>query len=122
MQKILGGPEKCWINQVPGAWLSQKPMTALQFNEYPSMEAMMVWIAGRMGTFEVYANLGAPQGKIIVVHLFSKQRSGLWPHFTSVANRANRGMDDSAQGANAQQLENDYTTRYTTMQEQSEGQ
>ena len=96
MQRNLGGPEKCWINQVPGAWLSQKPMNALQFIDYPSIEAERVTIAGRMGTFEVYANLGAPQGKNIIIHLFSKQRSGLWPHFASVANRANRGMDDSA--------------------------
>lgn len=86
-------------------------MTALQFNDYPSTEAEMVSVAGRMGTFEVYANLGAPQGKNIVVHIFSKQRSGLWPHFTAVANRATRGMKDSEQGASAQQLENDYTTR-----------
>ena len=55
----------------------------------------MVSVAGRMGTFEIYANLGAPQGKNIVVHIFSKQRSGLWPHFTAVANRAARGMKDS---------------------------
>ena len=72
MQRCLGGPEKCWINQVPGAWLSQKHMNALQFNEYPSMEAERVSITGRMGTFEVYGNLGAPQSKTIIVHLFSK--------------------------------------------------
>ena len=123
MQRYLGGPDKCWINQVPGAWFSQKPpMNALQYNEYPSKEAERVSIAGRMGTFEVYGNLGAPQSKNIIIHLFSKQRSGLWPHFASVANRANRGMDDSAQGASAQQLENDYTTRTMTMQGQPEEQ
>ena len=86
-------------------------MNALQFNDYPSAEAERVSIAGRMGTFEIYANLGAPQGKTIVVHLFSKQRSGLWPNFTAVAARANKAMNDSQQGATAQQLENDYTTR-----------
>ena len=79
------------------------------------MDAERISIAGRMGAFEVYANLGAPQSKTAVVHLFSKMRSGVWPNFTAVANRAARGMSDSEQGASAQELEAKYTTRCLNM-------
>ena len=75
------------------------------------MEAERLSIAGRMGTFEIYANLGAPQGRVAIVHLFSKQRSGFWPNFPAVANRAARGMSESEQGASLQELEAKYTTR-----------
>lgn len=75
------------------------------------MEAERLSIAGRMGTFEIYANLGAPQGRVAIVHLFSKQRSGVWPNFPAVANRAARGMSESEQGASLQELEAKYTTR-----------
>ena len=75
------------------------------------MEAERISIAGRMGTFEIYANLGAPQGRVAIVHLFSKKRSGVWPNFSAVANRAARGMAESEQGASLQELEARYTTR-----------
>ena len=75
------------------------------------MEAERISIAGRMGTFEIYANLGAPQGRVAIVHLFSKQRSGVWPNFPAVANRADRGMSESEQGVSLQELEARYTTR-----------
>ena len=64
-----------------------------------------------MSTFEVYANLGAPQGKLAIVHLFSKKQSGVWPNFTAVANRAARAMAESQEGASLQELEAKYTTR-----------
>ena len=82
------------------------------------MEAATVSIAGRMGAFEVYANLGAPQGKVAIVHLFSKQRSGVWPNFPAVANRADRAMTESQEGASLQELEAKYTTRVLSMQHQ----
>ena len=80
------------------------------------MEAERISIAGRMGSFEIYANLGAPQGKIAIVHLFSKQRSGVWPNFTAVANRAERAMSESQEGASLEELMAKYTTRVLTMQ------
>ena len=86
------------------------------------MEAERISIAGRMGTFEIYANLGAPQGKVAIVHIFSKQRSGIWPNFTAVANRAARGMTESQDGASLQELEAKYTTRVLSMQHEESGQ
>ena len=74
-----------------------------------------------MGTFEVYANLGAPQGKVAIVHLFSKQRSGVWPNFPAVANRADRAMTESQEGASLQELEAKYTTRVLSMQHEESG-
>ena len=68
-----------------------------------------------MGTFEVYANMGAPQGKVAIVHLFSKLRSGMWPNFAAVSNRATRGMTESEQGVSLQELEAKYTTRVLAM-------
>ena len=64
-----------------------------------------------MGSFEIYANLGCPQGKVSIVHLFSKKNTGMWPNFTAAANRALKAMSDSEQGADLQELEQKYTTR-----------
>ena len=86
------------------------------------MEAERISIAGRMGTFEIYANLGSPQGKVAIVHLFSKQRSGMWPNFSAVANRATRGMTESEEGVSLQELEAKYTTRVLSMQNEETGQ
>lgn len=49
-------------------------------------------IDGRMAAFEVYANIGHPQGKLAIVHLFSKRLSGVWPHFSAVGSRAKRAL------------------------------
>ena len=95
MQTQLGGPGKCMINQIPGAWLESPAAAALQYDEYPDPAASQIKIAGRMATFEVYANIGQPQGKTAVILLFSKKMSGFWPHFSAVGSRAAKVMAES---------------------------
>ena len=62
MQEALGGPEVCLVNEVPGEWLDQPALHGMQFNEWPDFEAEKVAFCPRMGGFEVYANVGFPQG------------------------------------------------------------
>ena len=68
-------------------------------------------IEGRMGSFEVFANLGEPQGKIAIVHLFSKRMSGMWPHFSAVGNRATGAITEAADNGDLKELAEKYTTR-----------
>ena len=95
MQEQLGGPAACSINELPGSWLDSPTVACLQFNDFPSRDAPTIGIAGRMATFEIYANIGQPQGKTAIVLLFSKKLGGVWPHFSSVGARAQRAMEES---------------------------
>ena len=114
IQFKLGGPDKCWINTVPGSWLGAPLIQSLQI-DFQDPNSDKVAVRGRMATFEIYANLGAPQGKTAIVHLFSKLLSGYWPNFEAAANRSLRAMSESEQGASLQELEQKYTTRATSM-------
>ena len=60
MQEQLGGPGVCSINSLPGSWLNSGTLAGLQFNDFPTPDNPSISIAGRMGTFEVYANIGQP--------------------------------------------------------------
>ena len=64
-----------------------------------------------MAAFEIYANVGQPQGKTAIVHLFSKKLSGVWPHFSAVGSRAKRALQDSQSGEDLKELELRYTTK-----------
>ena len=75
------------------------------------MAANSVNVAGRMGTFEVYGNLGEPQGKTAIVLMFSKKNSGMWPHFAAVGGRASRAIEEATNNGDLRELEEKYTTR-----------
>ena len=92
MQEQLGGESVCLINKLPGSWLESPTLVGLQLKEYPAANNPEHSIDGRMATFEIYANIGHPQGKLAIVHLFSKRLSGVWPHFSAVGSRAKRSL------------------------------
>ena len=58
-----------------------------------------------MGALEVYANLGEPQGKTAIVHIFSKRMSGQWPHFAAVTNRAKGAISEAENNGNLKELQ-----------------
>ena len=112
VQQQLGGPEQCLINRVPGHWLQAPVIGALQFEEYPDFAAASVALAPRLGTFEVFANIGAPQGKTAIVHFFSKAKCGMWPSFAVLGRRAKAAIAEaSADGADLRELEWKYTAK-----------
>ena len=92
MQEALGGPRFCLINAVPGSWLSSPITKAMQFIDIKDTQADQITITGRMGTFEVYANIGAHKRATQLVLLFSKKMSGMWPNVSAAANRARVAM------------------------------
>ena len=86
-------------------------MSGIKYKDPSTTNSHLNDVNPRMGSFELYANLGYPQGKVHIVHLFSKKKSGYWPNFDAVANRALRAMAESEQGVSLQELEEKYTTR-----------
>ena len=76
---------------VPAPWLQTTALVRAQvsigynrdLDEYEP-EAIVV---PRTGAFEIYVDIGAPQGKQCVVKMFSKRLKGVWPHVGAVMKR-----------------------------------
>ena len=90
MQKSLGGPTKCLKNQIPASWRNLPSIKAnlkIEKGSY-SDETDTYAINPRLGAFEVFINIGLPQGSARIVQLFSKHHGGIWPRIPTVADRA----------------------------------
>jgi len=54
-----------------------------------------VSILPRLGTFELFANLGGADRQLSVVCMFSKKMNGMWPSFAVVGQKVASAMDEA---------------------------
>lgn len=88
--------ETTLFNQMPTSWRGQVPSV----NIYSSSGGYDV-IAPRRWAFEIYADFQevAKDGKgPLIVHLYSKLHSRMWPNFTLVAKRAKMAVQELMNG------------------------
>ena len=93
---MLGGADRVLINQIPESWLNSPSMKGLL--KLKNVVNSQAQIAPRRGSFEIYANIGAPQNKQFVIPVFSKLMTTHWPSFAVVRDRCNTVMSESESG------------------------
>ena len=80
-------------------------MSDLQFNEYPDTASEQnVSISPRLGTFELFANLGGADEQLAVVCMFSKKMNGMWPSFAVLGQKVAHAKDEAEMGINLNDL------------------
>ena len=114
LQNELGGQDRCLKNEVPATWRKSpifKPLSIEKTSSKVPLEEQVTEITPRVGAFELFVNIGEPQGKTVVVNLFSKKISGEWPLIKTVAKRALTAIAQIESGADLREIEAEYTIK-----------
>ena len=100
---------------MPAPWLQTSALARAQvsigYNSDLNEFAAEAYIAPRTGAFEIYVDIGAPQGKQFVVKMFSKRLKGVWPHVGAVMKRIDQAFRESTAGVDISILEDKYRAK-----------
>lgn len=108
----LGGPINCLINELPVEWLESPVTSDLNFigGESPN-KSNHIAIRQRLGSFELYANLGDVQAELALCKLYSKMFTDIYPNVALVSKRARAAMALAEQGEDLDLLCEKYMTK-----------
>ena len=93
---MLGGADRVLINQIPETWLNSPSVKGLL--QLKGKVRSLAQIEPRRGSFEIYANIGAPLNETRIICLHSKLESGRFPRRELIVEVALLAMADVALG------------------------
>ena len=102
------------MNEVPATWRKSpifKPLSIKKVSSKVPLDEQVIEITPRLGAFELFVNIGEPQGETVVVNLFSKKISGEWPLIKTVAKRALTAIAQIESGADIREIEAEYSCK-----------
>ena len=71
----------------------------------------MIDLTPRVGSLDIFANIGLPKGETFIILLYSKKLSGIWPNIETVAKRGLEALNEAVAGIELIEIEANYSAK-----------